>query len=135
MSDGDDRSRRPQDLDAVSDQAWLQALGTRGGVADAVRTQVRDGLWMVDPKSVLELGPVLDLSPIYITTHYYGTRTGPGETQIQGGAVLRCEDHPEWEVDADGTALPGAIRSGRDHITDQHRLIPDAERGGAPHRG
>lgn len=53
----------------------------------------------------------LDLSDVYTSSHMYGD---------QDSAVLRCELHPDWEVDVDGTDLPGVIRRAEDHVRDAH---------------
>jgi hypothetical protein len=38
------------------------------------------------------------------------------------GAELRCTEHAEWWADADGTALPDAIRSAVEHYREEHRI-------------
>ena len=52
-----------------------------------------------------------DLSNVYTSSHMYGD---------QDSAVLRCELHPDWEVDVDGTDLPQVIRRAEDHVRNQH---------------
>lgn len=49
-----------------------------------------------------------DLDPVYTSAH------------PAGAAVLRCADHPDWEVDVDGTALPTVIREAMEHVRDAH---------------
>lgn len=56
----------------------------------------------------------VDLSSVYTTT---------GDPPFEVGAVLRCHDHPEWEVDADGTDLPHSIRRATDHVTTEHEPV------------
>jgi hypothetical protein len=53
-----------------------------------------------------------DLSSVYITNGYPGT-------QVEG-AVLRCMDHPQWEIDVDGTLLPVATERAVDHVRMEH---------------
>ncbi len=55
---------------------------------------------------------VLDLSPIYTTT---------GEVPFEAGAELRCEAHPDWWADVDGTNFPDVIKKAEDHVEDAHR--------------
>lgn len=50
----------------------------------------------------------VDLSAVYTTTN-------PPEA-----AVLRCTEHPDWEVDVDGTDLPTVVRYAKDHIRRDH---------------
>jgi hypothetical protein len=52
---------------------------------------------------------VLDLSLIYTTTDEHE------------GAELRCQEHPEWWSDADGTNLPDVIKAAEGHVRDEHR--------------
>lgn len=54
----------------------------------------------------------VDLSTIYTTNGYPGTSVE--------GAVLRCTEHPEWEIDADGNMLPGLIHRAIDHVKEAH---------------
>lgn len=48
----------------------------------------------------------VDLGAIYTSNHV--------------GAVLRCTEHPDWEVDVDGTELPWVVRRAEDHVRDEH---------------
>ncbi len=36
-------------------------------------------------------------------------------------AELRCQDHPDWWFDADGTNLPDVIKAAVDHLKEDHR--------------
>jgi hypothetical protein len=57
---------------------------------------------------------VVDLSLIYATT----------DDQHEG-AELRCQEHPEWWADADGTNLPDLIKAAQEHIREEHRVHVD----------
>ena len=37
------------------------------------------------------------------------------------GAVLRCTEHPDWEVDVDGTDLPHVVKQAEEHVNDDHK--------------
>ncbi len=50
----------------------------------------------------------LVLDPIYTSSNPYGG------TAL--GAVLRCTEHPDWEVDVDGTSLPDVIHRAEKHV-------------------
>jgi hypothetical protein len=56
---------------------------------------------------------VLDLSLIYTTTDDHE------------GAELRCQEHPEWWADVDGTNLPDVIKAAEAHVIDEHRVHVD----------
>lgn len=55
---------------------------------------------------------MVDLSSVYVSNGYPGTQAE--------GAVLRCHDHPDWEVDIDGTAVLQVIFRATDHVKDDH---------------
>jgi hypothetical protein len=59
---------------------------------------------------------VIDLSLIYTTT---------GEKPFEMGAELRCQEHPEWWSDADGTNLPDVIKAAQEHVREEHRAHVD----------
>jgi hypothetical protein len=52
------------------------------------------------------------LSMIYTTT---------GEKPFDMGAEIRCQDHPDWWSDADGTNLPDVIKAAVEHLKESHR--------------
>jgi hypothetical protein len=43
----------------------------------------------------------------------------------RGAAELRCQEHPQWWADADGTSLPDLVKAATDHFRDEHRVHVD----------
>jgi hypothetical protein len=54
---------------------------------------------------------VIDLSAIYTTA-----------CVVEASAELRCQDHPDWWADADGTNLPDLIEAAGEHVRWEHRV-------------
>ncbi len=40
---------------------------------------------------------------------------------VGSSAELRCQDHPDWWADADGTNLPDVLKAAVDHLREDHR--------------